>query len=38
LRLIAEDVFQATRLMQPFSQETRMALLENRQKSQPCLG
>jgi hypothetical protein len=38
LRLIAEDVFKASRLMQPFNQKTQMALLENRQKSQPCLG
>ncbi|MFK5997890.1 MAG: hypothetical protein QM492_07250 [Rhodobacterales bacterium] len=38
LRLIAEDVFQATNLMQPFSQETRLALRLNRQNSQPCLG
>ncbi len=36
LRLIAEDVLQATRLMQPFDRATQMALRLNRQKSQPC--
>jgi len=38
LRLIAEDVFQATRLMQPFDRETQMALRLNRKQSQACGG
>ena len=38
LRLIAEDVYRATRTMQPFSRETRMALMLNREQSQPCTG
>lgn len=36
MRLIANDVVQATRLMQPFDGNTQMTLRLNRQQSQPC--
>ena len=38
LELIASDVAEATRLLQPFDQTTELALRLNRQQSQACVG